>query len=648
MVACALIPRLSLTSALGERRELLGRPLALAPEPGGPQVIGEVSGPAEAFGVRAGMRLAEALGRCPSLTLLAADPVRAEALAERALRRLESIGAAVEPGRPGEAFFAVEGLRGLYGTPELVLAKARRALGPPVRIGAGPNRHLRPRGGAADARPATAADRLRAPGAAADRRAAREGARRPDRIVAAARSRRALRGRGAADRGGVARRRARAARDPDARRARVAAGGCGVADRFGELGLRALRLARGADQPLRPRSPHEELRSDLALPEAASGQQLERALDLLIERLLAHRARAARTFRRLRLEARLAAGGGWRTEVAMRSASASAERLRLALSPKLGELPGPASRLGLRALELGPEAADQGSLHRSPDEERRGRLTEAVRQVRAAAGRDAVLRVLEVDPGSRIPERRATLTPFGEGGGMTGVYWPRPVAVEATGRRRAGSLVGGVAVEAIRESWLVEDRWWTPKPLQRRYFEVILTDGRDIVVFREPTRRRPLVRTAGMTYTELHAHSSYSFLDGASLPEELATRATNSATRRSPSPTTTASTAPWNSPRLQALGLRIRAELTVTRPAHGPRIPVMGPPQRPPGPVGPRSPIIGAEFTARADDRPRLPPHGFGRRALIGLAQPVPADDRGARRDAAAGRSGAPPPVAAT
>src|SRR5438270_6802567 len=28
-----------------------------------------------------------------------------------------------------------------------------------------------------------------------------------------------------------------------------------------------------------------------------------------------------------------------------------------------------------------------------------------------------------------------------------------------------------------------------------------------------------------MTYTELHAHSAYSFLDGASLPEELAARA---------------------------------------------------------------------------------------------------------------------------
>ena len=65
------------------------------------------------------------------------------------------------------------------------------------------------------------------------------------------------------------------------------------------------------------------------------------------------------------------------------------------------------------------------------------------------------------------------------------VYWPKPVAVEADG---GGTplAVGGVAVESIREEWLVEDRWWTPKPLQRRYFEVVLGDGRNLVVFREP------------------------------------------------------------------------------------------------------------------------------------------------------------------
>jgi hypothetical protein len=50
----------------------------------------------------------------------------------------------------------------------------------------------------------------------------------------------------------------------------------------------------------------------------------------------------------------------------------------------------------------------------------------------------------------------------------------------------APSAVGVVAVEAVREEWLVEDLWWTPKPLSRRYFELVLADGRDLVVFREP------------------------------------------------------------------------------------------------------------------------------------------------------------------
>jgi hypothetical protein len=65
------------------------------------------------------------------------------------------------------------------------------------------------------------------------------------------------------------------------------------------------------------------------------------------------------------------------------------------------------------------------------------------------------------------------------------VYWPRPIAVSALADG-VPTAVDGVAVDAIREEWLVEDRWWTPKALQRRYFEVVLADGRDLVVFREP------------------------------------------------------------------------------------------------------------------------------------------------------------------
>jgi CO dehydrogenase/acetyl-CoA synthase delta subunit len=62
---------------------------------------------------------------------------------------------------------------------------------------------------------------------------------------------------------------------------------------------------------------------------------------------------------------------------------------------------------------------------------------------------------------------------------------PRRVRVEpAPGDGRPLS-VGGRAVESVRESWLIEDRWWSEAPLRRRYWEVVTTCGRDLVVFRD-------------------------------------------------------------------------------------------------------------------------------------------------------------------
>lgn len=46
-------------------------------------------------------------------------------------------------------------------------------------------------------------------------------------------------------------------------------------------------------------------------------------------------------------------------------------------------------------------------------------------------------------------------------------------------------FVDGRIVDAIRESWLVEDRWWTERPIRRRYHEVVTTCGRDDVVFHD-------------------------------------------------------------------------------------------------------------------------------------------------------------------
>jgi CO dehydrogenase/acetyl-CoA synthase delta subunit len=61
---------------------------------------------------------------------------------------------------------------------------------------------------------------------------------------------------------------------------------------------------------------------------------------------------------------------------------------------------------------------------------------------------------------------------------------PIAAAVRADVRGRP-LTVGGLRVDAVRESWLIEDRWWTDRPVRRRYWEVVTTDGRDLVVFRE-------------------------------------------------------------------------------------------------------------------------------------------------------------------
>jgi hypothetical protein len=64
------------------------------------------------------------------------------------------------------------------------------------------------------------------------------------------------------------------------------------------------------------------------------------------------------------------------------------------------------------------------------------------------------------------------------------VYEPHPVAVRTDGEK-APRAIGQIAVETVREEWLVEDRWWTPRPLRRHYFELALADGRAVTVFRD-------------------------------------------------------------------------------------------------------------------------------------------------------------------
>src|SRR4051794_37088315 len=254
-----------------------------------------------------------------------ADPVAAAEATEAMVRALEELGAAVESERAGEAFFAVDGLRGLYGGSSAgVIAAARRALGGVRQIATGPTRLAAFLAAGEWPRPVPVAA-LRTRLGVSEREAGE--------LIEAL------------ERLGIETLRAFAQLSADQ-----------VADRFGPLGLQALRLCHGEEEPLRPRTPYEEVAEEIELPEGTAGRQLDRALELLVDRLLAAPQRQGRTLLGLRLGALLAGGGSWSVEQGLGRPSASPRGLRNVPPPPPRGLPGPAAAPRLRAGGVGVPA----------------------------------------------------------------------------------------------------------------------------------------------------------------------------------------------------------------------------------------------------------------------------------------------------
>jgi len=374
--------------------------------------VGEVSGAAEACGVTPGMVLGEALARCPELILIPPDPVRVAERWEATIAALEAMGAAMEPARPGLAYFESDGLRGIYGTDAATIAAAQRAGrspagGRPARMGAGPTRFCALAAALAvrSARPLI----LEGPPAQEARRWL---AGQPVGLLGFREETAALieplHRLGVRTLGELAR-----------------LGRAALADRFGASGTLAHRLACGEDSPLCTRRVQERLEESMELGDASSGTALKRVLGVLVNRLLARPERRGRTLRAVVLSASLLAGGGWRERVVFRQALSDPERIWLALSVRLLALPAPAAALRLTVEGFGPPANEQGALLDESSERpsarsaansaaRATRLRGAMAQVRAVAGQDAVLRAVCVDPDSRVPERRVVLAPIPE------------------------------------------------------------------------------------------------------------------------------------------------------------------------------------------------------------------------------------------
>jgi nucleotidyltransferase/DNA polymerase involved in DNA repair len=391
VIACLLIPGFELRAALRKRPALALQPAALGPEAGGEPLLGPVTAAAEAAGVQPGMRLGEALSLCPELALVEQDPAAAEHEWEQLLKRLEDSGFAVESAALGCVFFETRGIERLYGGIEPALKRALAAVGAAwdARIGAAERRFA-----------ALAAAHVARPGQlliVSDRQTRDFLAPLPLTLLPVEPERR------------------EELEELGVRRLGQLAGlpGDAVAERLGPDGRRAWSLARGEKRgKVRARKVAAELAETLEFPEAVANElTLRRALGALLDRLLAQPDRGERAVRKLALSAKLVGGGSWRRTVTLRDATADRERLRLALGPKLAELPAPALKLRLEIAELAEHTGEQLELVAAEGEVLQGRLKEGLRQVRAAVGAGGVSTVVEVAPWSRIPEARALLVP---------------------------------------------------------------------------------------------------------------------------------------------------------------------------------------------------------------------------------------------
>lgn len=395
VIICVKIPALELRAAFGRRWRGQEVPGALMTSgPGGSRVVGEVTAGGLACGVRPGMPLGGAMGICPEILLAESDPVGATALSEALFRQLEEMGVDLEVGLPGEAFFSSEGLEPLHGGRDSLLQKIRGLVGGQAGIGAGPTRlaavaSTAPPG--SDPRPMTTNEMWDGLGS----------------LPLSCLTGRLEGGAGeleemlrSLERLGVAK--LEQLRD---------LGRDALADRFGEIGLSALDIASGVEPALRPRRPLQQVTASVQLFGQGGIESLQRALALLCSQISESLVRLGKVACSLLLEADLCGGGSWQRSFVPRCPTGDRQLISSILSPSLEFLPGPPVRMGLGVTNVSEAEPEQTVILSDPGYLRESRLDRAAMQVEEALGRPGLMKVVEAEPSSPLPERRLMLVP---------------------------------------------------------------------------------------------------------------------------------------------------------------------------------------------------------------------------------------------
>jgi DNA polymerase-4/protein ImuB len=186
---------------------------------------------------------------------------------------------------------------------------------------------------------------------------------------------------------------------------------------FGREGRRLWELAHGIDQtPFVPRSRSEPVSGTLAMPApTVNSAALLIAAQQLVGRLLTRPVMRYRLVRQLRVRLTLLGGGSWERTLTLREPAGDEAALLFVLKKLIEplQLVGPAEEMSLEFIGLTGETGKQRSLLFAEQARRRAQLIATLRQLKTRFGGESqVARVVEVEPWSRIPERRYALIDY--------------------------------------------------------------------------------------------------------------------------------------------------------------------------------------------------------------------------------------------
>ena len=187
-----------------------------------------------------------------------------------------------------------------------------------------------------------------------------------------------------------------------------------VQAQFGSTGARMWRLSRGMDdRPLLPTRPEEEVKESISFPvPTANLEPLLLAIENLLSRLFARPEMRGRFARTALLEGHMPNGPSRRRRFVFKTPVGDRPRAYSVIKALLDSftLPGPLEEVSLTLKDMAGEVGRQESLFH--EVRRREQLREAIAQLKVSQRRNPVYQVREVEPWSRIPERRRALMPY--------------------------------------------------------------------------------------------------------------------------------------------------------------------------------------------------------------------------------------------